>query len=338
MNIDRKYLYELTPTIEKFATEHQNRKLSEIPLSEFRIDGLGPKFESGGVSVDAGLVAVRLLDAVIQGAVYADIWRQMARVEPMDAPKVECSLISPDDFMISKGRRGVQARTTGGGFDRVELDCSEDRGLYRVDLNMSRTWLRDNGPGKLNEALNAAGQQLSLQLSKDIMAKYETDVDASMTDTVTNWGGSATAHYEALIKGGSLIRKLGMQPRAVMINSDEENDLLRSDKFISQLYERAALALPLPETQGVIGYIYGRMCPVISTPAVTAAKMTIAAIDKAVIMGVRQDVQIDNYTDIRQGLEGAVISFQADLKSGKDAKGVSANKPTKKSWAVVSGA
>ena len=337
MNIDRKYLYELKPQIEKFETEGAKRRLTEIPLSEFRIDGLGPKFESGGVSVDAGLIAVRLLDAVIQGAEYSDIWRQMARVEPMDAPKVEVSLISPDDFMIRKGRRGVASRTTGGGFDRVELDCSEDKGLYRVDLDMSRTWLRDNGPGKLDEALRAAGQALSLQIATDIMVKYETDVDATMTDTVTNWGGAATAHYKALVKAGALIRKKGMQPSAVLVNPDEETDILSSDYFIRQDYARVAHALPLPENQGVIGYMWGDK-PIISTPAVTAAKMTIACVEKAVIIGTRQDVQIDNYVDIRQGLEGAVISFQADLKSGKDAKGVSANKPTKLAWAVATGA
>lgn len=327
--IDAAYVYGYQEDLKKLEEEFK-KSIRDIAWTDLlTVNRRG----EATVAVDAGLIAVKVLDDVIVGAEDTAVWRDIARVEEMTTPKLEVPLITPDDFKVYKGRGEGPARAAGGGFDRIELDCSEDNGMYRVELGLGKSWLRDYGARRLGEALRQAGAALSLQVAKDIMAKYETDVDTNMTDTVANWGNDA---YKALIKGGSLIRAKGMSPTVAIVNPDEEYDVLILDYFIQQDYARVAHALPIEE--GVIGYLYGRACPIISTRAATAASMTIAAKEKACVIGVRQDIQIEDFNDVRDGLEGAVITFQADVKSGKDAKGVTASKPTYQAWAVATSA
>jgi len=323
----RQMFYQMvqSPEIQKFESE-KGIPIRMIPMQKF----LDPKQLTTGVS--PLLIQTKLFDQVIKGAENVILFDRAAKVVSMDAPKKEVPLVNYTDFKVHKGLTGAKPRTAGGYYDHVELDCSQENGLYRVEIAMDKTWIRDAQWSAIEDALENAGKAMYDQVLSTIMAKYEADVDSTMTDTVANWGGS---HYKALVKGVSLISSQRMRATSVFIHPDELYDLMILDYFVHSNYSERAAKGDIDWEEGLAGYLFPNKIPIYFTPSVTAAKMTIAAANKAVVLGIRQGLTIENFNDVVGGQEGGVITMQWDVKSGKDAK---KTKPTLKSWAVATAA
>lgn len=304
--------------------------IRDIPLKKF----------TEAVGIDDSLVDAKVHDLVVQGAEDDEtLWTRMAQAVYMDRPKEVVEFITQDDFKLAPWTQGTKPRSSGGSFWGVELDTSVQKNLYAMDLNISRNWIRDNPASKLESALRAAGQAVGRFLIQKIVAKYIADKDASMTDTLANWGdlGALTDnHYAALVKMESLIADEGMNPDIILVNPAEGAELASYDYFVSQDYERVAKAIP--QSLHSVGMLYGKI-PIIRHRDVTAASMIMADAHKSMVLGIREDIKIEDYESIREGLQGAIVSVQYDIKSGKDAAGPSgATKPTDKAWAVCTSA
>lgn len=301
--------------------------ISEIPWSKF----IGPS-KTETIAIDPALIQVKAMDTVIRGAETVTMHDKAAKIVEMTAPKQEQPLMAYDAFTVYHGTHGAKLRRSGGNVDRVELDCSNDRGLHRVEIALRKTWIRDQNFGAVEESLSSAGMVMYDEIFGDVVAEYETDVNSAMTDTVANWGNG---HYKALLWALGLVAAQKMYPSVAFVNPTEIYDLGISDYFIHGEYTSKAGSLQLEPQNGLLGYLMPNRIPIYFHHKVTTAKMTIAAAQKAVILGIRQPLQIENFNDVLQGLEGAVLTMQWDTKSGNDAK---TTKPTQKSWAVISGA
>jgi len=287
------------------------------------------------VGTDDSLVSAKVIDSVIAGAEDDEgLWQLMAKIVYMEKAKEMVPFITADDFAPVPWVQGTAPRASGGSFWAAELDCSLDKGLYAFRVGLTKNWIRDNGFDKLEESLRAAGQAMGRQLIQATITKYLADVDATMTNTLANWGN---AHYHNLVKMESLIADVGMSPTIALVNPDEGYDVGVSDYFISQDYERAARGIP--RDLHAVGNLYGRI-PIIRHRDVTAASMIMAAAEKAMVIGLMDEgIKIEDFDDVQQGMEGAVVSLQYCIKSGKDAAGPKdATKPTAKSWAVTTSA
>jgi hypothetical protein len=329
-NLTRDLFYntELMDKVRKFEAA-LNHPIRKIPL-------LKVVNHVETAAADPALITVKAIDAVIQGAEFVEgLWQKCANVVVMTNAKQEVPLVSYTDFKGNrKGLTGASVQEAGGYFDRIELDCSAQRGLYRVKVPVDKTNIRDFGFPIVEESLTAAGQSLADQILQSIIDKYETDVDAGNTDTVANWGNN---HYKALVKGVSLIAKNARSyADVILINPDEVYDILILDQFVHANYTALAAKQALNTQMGLAGYLFPNGgIPIYFHPNVTAAKMTIAASQKAVFVGMRQDITIENFNDIINGQEGGIVSAQWDTKSGKNA---SKTKPTAKAWAVATSA
>ena len=322
--ISRNRLYYGLDELKKFEAE-KGTSIRNIPLGWFV-----KKYESG--TIEPGLLEQKISDILMQGAESIPLWNQICKVVQMPTNKYEQPVMSYTDFHAEKGTTGSAVREAGGIVDRIELDCSGQNGLRRVKVAFDKTWIRDARWDAVEEAIRAASQSMYDEVVESIISEYETDVDSSMTDTVANWGNN---HYKALVKAVSLIAAQQMYPDIILIHPNELYDLAVLDYFVHAQYREAAARTSIQPNKGLFGYLFPDSIPIYFHYKVTAGKMTVAASQKAVVLGIRQDLTIERFNDVLNGEEGAVLTMQWDVKSGKDAV---LTKPTKKAWAVVTSA
>lgn len=288
------------------------------------------------VGTDDDLIKAKLVTDVIRGAEEDEnLWRAIARTVDLDEPKSLQPIITSEDFKLSPWTQGTKPRTSGGSFWGVEFDCRESKGLWAFDIGFTRNQIRDAGYDALDEALVAAGQAIGRHLIGAIDAKYIADIDATMTKNIATWDprSSGQDQYGAMVGMESGLAKLGFNADIILVNPDEAADAAVLDTFIRDDYRYAAKGIP----SGIhtVGALYGRI-PIIRHREITAASMIMAESQKAMYLGLMEDGPvISNFENIEEGLEGAVVSIQYELKSGKDAKGPKgATKPTDKAWAL----
>jgi hypothetical protein len=252
------------------------------------------------VSVAAGLIQQKVLADVLHGAEHNKAWKDWVKVVDMDEPKDQIATISEDDFLILEGTAGAKGRYTGGKFGSVALDCSEDRGLHKVVLGIKKTWIKDSKWNSVQEATTVAGAAMYKHVASDIATKLAAA--ALGTETFD------TDLYKTGVKAIATNRKAGYNATAMLTNPDQEATFMAMDKFIS--IEMLGRVGRLAE-EGVIGNFYGTI-PVYST-AVCGANPIVYTAAKGVVLGLRQDLQIEDYDDPIQSLEGAVLTMRFDL-------------------------
>jgi len=252
------------------------------------------------VSVGAALIQQKVLADVLHGAEYNKAWKDWVKVAEMDEPKDQVPTITEDDFIVVEGTAGAKGRYGGGKFGSVALDCSEDRGLHRIILGIKKTWIKDNKWNSVQEATTVAGAAMYKHAATDIAAKLLASIGGTETFD--------TDLYKTIVKAIATNRKAGFNPDAVLVNPDQEATLMAMDKFIS--IEFLGRVGRLAE-EGVIGNFYGTI-PVYST-SVCGANPLVYTRAKGVVCGLRQDIQIEDYDDPIQSLEGAVLTMRFDL-------------------------
>jgi len=252
------------------------------------------------VSVGAGLISQKVLADVLHGAEHNKAWKDWVRVAEMEEPKDQIATISEDDFLILEGTAGAKGRYTGGKFGSVALDCSEDRGLHKVILGIKKTWIKDNKWNSVQEATTVAGSAMYKHVASDVATKLAAA--ALGTETFD------TDLYKTAVKAISTNRNAGFNADAMLTNPTQEATFMAMDKFIdiTMLGKVGTLA-----QEGVIGNFYGTI-PVYST-AVCGANPIVYTRAKGVVCGLRQDLQIEDYDDPIQSLEGAVLTMRFDL-------------------------
>jgi hypothetical protein len=286
------------------------------------------------VGTDDTLIASKVIDTVVRGAEEDEnLWKKCANVTMMTTEIQRVPVITADDFALKPWIEGTRPRSSGGSFWATKLDCSQSAGLYATDIGFTKNDLRAGGIAKLEEALFCAGQAVGRLILQKINAKLLADKDAAMTDTLANWGND---HYKALAKMESLIAAQGMTPDVVLVNPTESYDIAVLDYFIRDDYSKVAGTFPRDIHS--IGSLYGRI-PINRHRDITTQSMIMLSSKKSIAIGLYRDITIDNYDDVREGLEGAIVSIQLDVKSGKDAEGpFGATNPVTKSWAVCTSA
>lgn len=306
--------------------------IPEIPLSKIIKDVEAHKLAIGA---DDALIKTKVYATVIKGSEYEEsIYRRCCRVVNMETEKWGVPLITADDFKFLTWSRGTKPRGSGGSFWDVELDCSKEQGLYAVDASMNARWVRAQDYAAMEAALWCIGQQAGRLVMQAIVSGYLTDVASAMTQALSGWD-SGSDHYKALGAMEAELAAQGMYPDVVMCNPDEGWDLGKLAQLQRYDYERVFTGVP---DQHAVGALYGRI-PVIRHEDVTAASIIMAASQKALVIGFYDDLTIEDYVDIREGMRGSIAYIHFDEKNGGDAMGpAGATMPTEKAWAVCTSA
>jgi len=334
MRLTREILYDLDEGHEERVrrTYAKHMGWSKVPL----LADVSMEWLTLTVGHDDDLIRAKMVTDVIRGAEEDEnLWRAICKVIDMDEPKTSQAIITNEDFKLSPWTQGTKPRTSGGSFFGFEFDCRESKGLWAFNIGLTRNQVRDAGYDALDEALIAAGQAIGRHLIDAIDAKYIADIDATMTKNIATWDprGSGQDQYGAMVGMESALAARGFNADIVLCHPDEAADAAVLDTFIRDDYRYAAKGIPT--SLHSIGSLYGRI-PIIRHREITAANMIMAESRKAMALGIMEGGPvISNFENIEEGLEGAVVSIQYELKSGKDAKGPKgATKPTDKAWAL----
>ena len=338
MRITREDIYNLDEgskerTLREYAKQmglSRAPPLKEVPLEWLTLT----------VGVDDDLIRAKLISDVIRGAEEDEnLWRAMCKVVDMDAPQVRQAIITSEDFKLAPWTQGTKPRSSGGSFFGFEFDCRDDNGLFAFEVGLTANQIRDAGYSALDEALVAAGQAIGRHLIDVIDAKYIADVHEDMSQALAAWDPRAADddHYGALVGMEAGLADLGFNADLILVNPVEGADCGVLDHFIRDDYRYVAKGIP----SGIhtVGALYGRI-PIVRHRKITTTYMIMAETQKAMALGLMEGgVKISNFESIEEGMEGAVVSVQYELKSGKDAAGPKgATKPTDKAWALCTGA
>lgn len=285
---------------------------SEVPMSHFCETNNIPYFNET-VMVSTSLFQQKIADDVLAGSEVMADWRQMAKIVDMDASKIEIPIRDRADFQFNTGGQRAPARSMGGQIPSAELDASNETGMYRGAIDIPKHWIRDSNFNAIQETLTTVGEAVSVKVQKVLIDALISN--ASQTDTKANVDGTNSIFMEAFI---NVIDNL--------IPSNKfycDTAVFHPADFAAARYEASAAAGGFPWLQnfyqdkvgGATGLKFGGIkggVDIIIGDADAATENTVMFYNKNkyLALGIRQDLTIEDFDDVREGIEGAAVTMQ----------------------------
>ncbi len=131
------------------------------------------------VSVPNSLSALKIADEILEGAEPWSDWKQYARLIDMEAPKVNVPLTKYTDTVGGAigDQKGLDIYTEAGGVPppiggkvtTVELDTSGTNNSYRGTIAVNRNDVKDNNFLSVEQSLKNAGNEFYFMIGKKII-------------------------------------------------------------------------------------------------------------------------------------------------------------------------
>jgi len=284
------------------------------------------------VSVPNSLSALKIADEILEGAEPYSGWKQYSRVIDMSTPKVNVPITKYTDTVggsinDQKGIRIFKEGGTGtpppigGKVETVELDTSGTNNSYRGTLAVERNDVKDNNFLAVEQSLKNAGNEFYFMVGEDLISSQVTA--AVNTDTKANLDSAtpSNSELEALIE---VIR--GRFPGSQRNRADT--------MFIHPL--DAALAVKNAGTDGEYAFISRFLLGptdatdvvnnsglamalglrnVWETPQITQGDVLITKRDINQVVGLREDLTIENFDLSVGGLYESDLVIRYDKKA-----------------------
>jgi len=276
------------------------------------------------VSVPNSLSALKIADEILEGAEPWSDWKQYARLIDMDSPKVNVPLTKYTDTVggdpsnqkgleIYKEAGGVPP-PIGGKVTTVELDTSGTNNSFRGTISVNRNDVKDNNFLSVEQSLKNAGNEFYFMIGKKIIdVLVESTVVPEETKANLANGNPVQEELEALIE---VIRSRfpGVQRNRADTMFMNPADAARSIKTASTggfypFFNRFELG-PTDDTDVInnsgLAQSLG-LRAVWETPQIEAGTVIITKRDIAEVVGLREDLTIENFDLSVGGL------YQSDL-------------------------
>lgn len=229
----------------------------------------------------------------------------------MDAPKIEIPIIDRLDFVFKPGGQRASAQSMGGQIPKAELDASGETGMYRGEINIPKSWIRDSNFAAVEETLNVAGQAVAVTVEKKVIDDLISN--ASQTDTKANLDGVSALFFEAFVEVvDNKLPTNGFICDTAVFHPADYAALVRENSsgnfpWYNSLYRDKVAGRDGLFFQGVRSPV-----KIIVADADAATVDTVMFYNKlkALALGIRQDLTIEDFDDVRQGIEGAVLTMQ----------------------------
>lgn len=284
----------------------------EVPMEHFCEVNNRPYIKET-VLVSSSLIQQKVVDDVLAGSEVMADWRSMAKVIDMDVSKIEIPIRDRTDFAFKTGGQSAPARVMGGQIPSAELDASGETGMYRGSIDIPKHWIRDSNFNAIQETLTTCGEAVAVTVEKAIIDALISN--ASQTATKAAADGTNSVFMEAMI--------------------NTVDNLIPTNKFIADtaVFHPADFAAAREEAAAAIGgfawlsntyteqignisklFFNGIRGPVnlIVADADAATENTVMIYNKAkfLALGIRQDLTIEDFDDVRMGIEGAALTMQ----------------------------
>ncbi len=298
--------------------------------------GIGDYAAKGGnavretVSVPNTLSILKISDSIIEGAEPWSDWKQYSRIEEMDAPKVNVPKTlytdqvggqTVDKIDIFK-EAGGKPPVIGGKMAPIELDCSNTKNSFRGTIRVERNDVKDNNFLAVEQPLKNAGNLFYYLAGTRIIDRLIADTTVN-TDTKANLDFATPIHaeFEAI---SNVIRSIfpGSQRNTadtMFINpTDAWNTIAKSTGasgsylFLDKRILRDDNDSDVVNNSGLAAAL--GLKNVWETPQITAGTVMITKRDVAQVVGLREDLTIENYDMTVGGLYDSDLVIRFDVQ------------------------
>lgn len=292
---------------------------------------IGGKELKETVSVPNTLSALKIADEILEGAEPWSDWKQYARLIDMEAPKVNVPLTKYTDTVggSTTAQKGLEIYKEGGGtpppiggkVTTVELDTSGTNNSYRGTIAVNRNDVKDNNFLSVEQSLKNAGNEFYFMVGKKII---DVLVASSAVPTATKAAlDNATPVHSELEALVEVIRSRfpGTQRNRADTMFMNPADAALTVKTASTggfypFFNRFELG-PTDDTDVVnnsgLAQSLG-LRAVWETPQITAGTVLITKRDIAEVVGLREDLTIENFDLSVGGIYESDLVIRLDVK------------------------
>jgi hypothetical protein len=292
---------------------------------------IGGKELKETVSVPNSLSALKIADEILEGAEPWSDWKQYARLIDMDAPKVNVPLTKYTDTVggnpgAQKGleiykEAGGTPPPIGGKVTTVELDTSGTNNSFRGTISVQRNDVKDNNFLSVEQSLKNAGNEFYFMVGKKIIDVLTKSGNVP-TATKAELDNATPVHseLEALVE---VIRSRfpGTQRNRADTMFMNPSDAALTVKTASTggfypFFNRFELG-PTDNTDVInnsgLAQSLG-LRAVWETPQIEAGTVLITKRDIAEVVGLREDLTIENFDLSVGGLYESDLVIRIDVQ------------------------
>lgn len=284
------------------------------------------------VSVPNSLSALKIADEILEGAEPWSDWKQYSRLIDMDAPKVNVPLTKYTDIVGGNpsDQKGLEIYKEGGGtpppiggkVTTVSLDTSGTNNSYRGTIAVTRNDVKDNNFLTVEQSLKNAGNEFYFMIGKKVI---DVLVDSTVvpTDTKANLDAATPVHseLEALIEviRGRFPGTQRNRADTMFMNPTDAALTIKTSTGAGGVYpllSRFTLG-PIDDTDVVnnsgLAQALG-LRAVYETPQIDAGTVLITKRDIASVVGLREDLTIENFDLSVGGLYESDLVVRLDVQ------------------------
>ena len=295
---------------------------------------IGGKQLTETVSVPNSLSALKIADEILEGAEPWSDWKQYARLIEMDTPKVNVPLTKYTDTVggavgaqkgleIYKEAGGVPP-PIGGKVTTVELDTSGTNNSFRGTIAVNRNDVKDNNFLSVEQSLKNAGNEFYFMIGKKVIDTLVSTNPGPSVPTGTKVSLATTTPDQAELE--SLVEVIRSQFPGQQRNRADTMFINPAD---------AALTIKTPSTGGTYPF-FNRfelgptddtdvinnsglaqslgLRNVWETPQIDAGNVLITKRDIASVIGLREDLTIENFDLSVGGLYQSDLVVRLDIQ------------------------
>lgn len=302
-------------------------RIGEIAKSNPYIGGL-PLKET--VSVPNTLSILKIADEIIEGAEPWSDWKQYSRLVDMDTPKVNVPKTKYTDTVGGQSadninifaEAGGKPPVIGGKVEPIELDCSNTKNSFRGTIQVERNDVKDNNFLAVEQPLKNAGNMYYYLAGKRI-------VDTLVANTTVNTATKASldlptpihSEFEAL---SNVIRSkfpgtqrnradtMFIHPADAYKSVATSTGASGSYPFLSRFLLGPTDNKDVVNNSGLAAAL--GLKNVWETPQITEGIVMITKRDVAQVVGLREDLTLENFDLSVGGLYNTDIVIRFDVK------------------------
>jgi hypothetical protein len=276
------------------------------------------------VSIPNTLSALKIADTILEGAEPYSDWKQYFRLIDMDTPKVNVPITKYTDTVggavdAQKGieiysEAGGSAPSIGGKVSVVELDTSGTNNSYRGTLSVNRNDVKDNNFLSVEQSLKNAGNEFYYMIGEKLIRTLVADSSVPTDDMADlDLATPIQSEFEALI---NVIRSIfpGTQRNradTMFIHPTDAMVAVRNAgtngewPFLSRFILGPTDSTDVVNNSGLAAALGLRN--VWETPQIAQGNVLIVKRDIAQVVGLREDLTIENFDLSTGGL------YESDL-------------------------
>jgi len=287
------------------------------------------------VSVPNSLSALKIADEILEGAEPYSAWKQYSRVIDMTTPKVNVPITKYTDTVGGSinDQKGIQIYkeggtgtppAIGGKIETVELDCSGTNNSYRGTLAVERNDVKDNNFLAVEQSLKNAGNEFYFMVGVDLISAQVTATTNTATKASLDSATPSNSELEALIEvirgrfPGSQRNRADtmfihpLDAALAVKNAGANGDYALISRFLlgptdaTDVVNNSGLAMALG------------LRNVWETPQITQGNVLITKRDINQVVGLREDLTIENFDLSVGGLYESDLVIRYDKKAAHE--------------------